>query len=162
MVNTAAFGKRIQEIMKFYHVSASGFADAMGVGRSSISHILSGRNKPSLDFVMKITEAYPEAELYWLLYGQGTFPKSEKNPIVEESVPQISMETPTPTAIPEDITADQDLFSIPETTKEKSDTIPTETTGILNEKLGTASSSEKEINQIVFFYKDGTFDSYKN
>jgi len=162
LLNISAFGKRIQEIMKFYHVSASGFADAMGVGRSSISHILSGRNKPSLDFVMKITEAYPEAELYWLLYGQGAFPKSEKKPIVEKTAPQISTSTSTLTEIPEDITSDQDLFSIPESEIEKIDTIPTETSNIVNEKVVTSISSGKEINQIVFFYKDGTFDSYKN
>jgi len=159
MVNTAAFGKRIQEIMKFYHVSASGFADAMGVGRSSISHILSGRNKPSLDFVMKITEAYPEAELYWLLYGQGTFPKSEETNKPIETTPQVIPTAPTLTEIPNTEELEQDLFSIPEPEIQNniSDNIENEEKQIINTAFAT-----KEINQIVFFYKDGTFDIYKN
>ncbi|WP_299311911.1 helix-turn-helix transcriptional regulator [uncultured Aquimarina sp.] len=160
MVNTTAFGKRIQEIMKFYHVSASGFADAMGVGRSSISHILSGRNKPSLDFVMKITEAYPEAELYWLLYGQGTFPKSEEI----ESPKELS--TPIPTAILSPIAtsnvteSEQDLFSLPEpgVQNDISDIVDINKEKQIIHKV----AGNKEINQIVFFYKDGTFDTYKN
>ncbi|WP_299216628.1 helix-turn-helix transcriptional regulator [uncultured Aquimarina sp.] len=159
MVNTAAFGKRIQEIMKFYHVSASGFADAMGVGRSSISHILSGRNKPSLDFVMKITEAYPEAELYWLLYGQGTFPKSEETDKPIETTYQIKPTTPTLTQAPNTEESEQDLFSLPE--PDFKNNISDITEDKEKQIINTASVT-KEINQIVFFYKDGTFDVYKN
>ncbi|SEK56655.1 Transcriptional regulator, contains XRE-family HTH domain [Aquimarina amphilecti] len=158
MVNTAAFGKRIQEIMKFYHVSASGFADAMGVGRSSISHILSGRNKPSLDFVMKVTEAYPEAELYWLLYGQGSFPKSEAPIQQQEEIPeQKEPITPTPIALHTEVESEQDLFSQSDNTSLPND-IPEETT---SSRIKTTSGT-KNVSQIVFFYTDGTFDVYKN
>ena len=78
MVNTEDFSKRLHRILEFYELSAAGFADKIEVGRSSISHILSGRNKPSLDFVMKIVKSFPEVELYWLLNGKGSFPVSEK------------------------------------------------------------------------------------
>ncbi|MDX1719117.1 MAG: helix-turn-helix transcriptional regulator, partial [Salegentibacter mishustinae] len=78
MVNTEDFSKRLHRILEFYELSAAGFADKIEVGRSSISHILSGRNKPSLDFVMKIVKSFPEVELYWLLNGKGSFPPSEK------------------------------------------------------------------------------------
>ena len=62
--------------MDYYNESASSFAEKIGVQRSSISHILSGRNKPSLDFVLKVLSSFPEVELYWLLKGQ--FPVEEK------------------------------------------------------------------------------------
>lgn len=75
MVNTEEFTKRLNIIMEYYDLSAAAFADKIDVGRSSISHLLSGRNKPSLDFVMKIIHAFPEVELYWLLNGKGKFPK---------------------------------------------------------------------------------------
>lgn len=161
MVNTTAFGKRIQEIMKFYHVSASGFADAMGVGRSSISHILSGRNKPSLDFVMKITEAYPEAELYWLLYGKGTFPKSE-NPMVKEEKVKLENEivpSSTPNPINESV-SEQDLFSQSDTNEKDISSDQVTTPSLTQSKSN--SSLPKEIEKIVFFYKDGTFEVYNN
>ena len=78
MVNTEDFIKRLQKIMDFYGESASSFAEKIGVQRSSISHILSGRNKPSLDFILKILSAYPEVDLYWLFNGKGEFPSIVK------------------------------------------------------------------------------------
>ena len=78
MVNTEAFVGRLEEILHFYGLTASSFADRIGVQRSSISHLLSGRNKPSLEFVMKVVKTFPEVNLYWLLNGKGSFPhKSE-------------------------------------------------------------------------------------
>ena len=76
MVNSQEFGQRIKKIQEYYQLSASGLADTLGIQRSTISHILSGRNKPSLDFVMKVLHSYPDVELYWLLNGKGAFPKN--------------------------------------------------------------------------------------
>lgn len=76
MVNTAAFKERLDQILSHYEMTASAFADAIGVQRSSISHLLSGRNKPSLDFVLKVVGKFPEVNLYWLLNGKGVFPES--------------------------------------------------------------------------------------
>jgi len=78
MINSENFTKRLKKVMQFYGISASAFADKIGVQRSSISHILSGRNKPSLEFVMKVLSSYPEVELYWLLNGKGTFPSDSQ------------------------------------------------------------------------------------
>ena len=78
MINSAKFTERLQKVIDFYGESASGFAEKIGVQRSSISHILSGRNKPSLDFVMKVLHSYPEVELYWLMNGKGEFPSKSK------------------------------------------------------------------------------------
>ena len=84
MINNEDFAKRLQQVIDFYGESASSFSEKIGVQRSSISHILSGRNKPSLDFVLKILSTYPEVELYWLLNGKGTFPTMDI-PSKEES-----------------------------------------------------------------------------
>ncbi|KGL63497.1 DNA-binding protein [Polaribacter sp. Hel1_85] len=65
--------------MDFHQLSASMFADKVGVQRSSISHILSGRNKPSLDFILKVTAEFKDVDMYWLLNGKGTFPKSAES-----------------------------------------------------------------------------------
>ena len=54
MVNVEKFAERLNKIMDFYEITAGNFADKIEVQRSSISHILSGRNKPSLDFVLKV------------------------------------------------------------------------------------------------------------
>ena len=86
MINNEAFAKRLQKVIEFYGETASSFAEKIGVQRSSISHILSGRNKPSLEFVLKVLSSFPEVELYWLLNGKGHFPpQKEKTSQIENS-----------------------------------------------------------------------------
>ncbi|NNK74607.1 MAG: helix-turn-helix transcriptional regulator [Maribacter sp.] len=70
MVNSEDFIKRLEKILQYYDLSAAVFADKIKVQRSSISHLLSGRNKPSLEFVLKVIKAFPEVNLYWLLNGK--------------------------------------------------------------------------------------------
>ena len=86
MINTEEFTKRLQKVIDYYGETASSFAEKIGVQRSSISHILSGRNKPSLEFVLKIFAAFPEVELYWLLNGKGVFPAVKKSEEVKTEV----------------------------------------------------------------------------
>jgi transcriptional regulator with XRE-family HTH domain len=87
MINTEDFIKRLQKVIDYYGESASSFAEKIGVQRSSISHILSGRNKPSLEFVLKILSSFPEVELYWLLNGKGDFPSSNTLEIKKTETP---------------------------------------------------------------------------
>ena len=87
MINNLEFAERLKKVMDHYQLSAASFADTINVQRSSISHLLSGRNKPSLDFVLKVLDKYKDVELYWLLNGKGSFPKrptSDPLPPVEQ------------------------------------------------------------------------------
>lgn len=63
---------RIHQIIQEQQLSSAAFADAIGVQRSSISHVLSGRNKPSLDFILKTLLAFPHVSPQWLLLGTDT------------------------------------------------------------------------------------------
>lgn len=63
--------KRIKELMNRKRLTPSAFADKIGVGRAIISHILSERNKVSLDVVMRILEAFPDISTDWLIKGDG-------------------------------------------------------------------------------------------
>lgn len=119
MVNSEKFAERLQKILDYYDLSAAAFADSIEVGRSSISHILSGRNKPGLDFVMKTVSTYPEVNIYWLLNGKGSFPQ--------------------------------------ETIQEKKSSA---LSPISERKNLTKSSYRKEIQKIVFFYEDGSFEVF--
>jgi len=78
MTSNLEFAKRLKKVMDYYQLSAAAFADRIDVQRSSISHLLSGRNRPSLDFVLKVLEEFKTVELYWLLNGKGTFPKNKE------------------------------------------------------------------------------------
>ena len=94
MVNSEAFVERLESVMGYYGLSASGFADKIGVQRSSISHLLSGRNKPSLDFVMKVVRNFPEVNLYWILNGKGEFPPEKKSGEIKGPPPPVPKKTP--------------------------------------------------------------------
>jgi len=61
--------ERIATVMKVNQHSASSFADLLGVQRSSLSHILNGRNNPSLDFIAKLLKNFPNVDANWLITG---------------------------------------------------------------------------------------------
>lgn len=150
MVNTEDFIKRLEIILDYYSLNASSFADKIGVQRSSLSHLLSGRNKPSLDFILKIIEVFPDVDLYWILNGKGTFPKNaekRENPLEEVIKPNI----PTP---PNNSQIPDNLFS------EIQNTIRVDTKKLENKNMASESISS-EIEKIVLFYKNGTFKVYQ-
>lgn len=74
---------RIVELMSHFKLTAGALAEAIGVQPSSVSHVLSGRNRPSLDFVLRILEQYPEVSSDWLLHGSGKMLKQaqSENPL---------------------------------------------------------------------------------
>ncbi len=61
---------RIKMVMKANQLNAASFADRIGVQRSNLSHILTGRNKPSLDFIEKMLIQFPKVNASWLISGQ--------------------------------------------------------------------------------------------
>jgi transcriptional regulator with XRE-family HTH domain len=62
---------RIIEFLRAENISSASFAQEIGVQPSGISHIISGRNKPSLDFIVKMLNRYPSLSTEWLLFGKG-------------------------------------------------------------------------------------------
>ena len=88
MVNQEDFAFRLKKVMSYYNETAASFSEKIGVQRSSISHILSGRNKPSLEFVMKILSSYDDVDLYWLLNGKGVFPNTETKTVTPKNIEQ--------------------------------------------------------------------------
>lgn len=62
--------ERVGLIIKMHNLTASAFADQIGVQRSNVSHVLSGRNKPGVEFVEKILLSFPRVNAHWLLTGE--------------------------------------------------------------------------------------------
>lgn len=74
MLNYQEIIGRIEAIRKKEGLSAASFAQRIGVPRSTISHLVSGRNKPSLDLLAKIIDSFPEVTLDALVYGKASPP----------------------------------------------------------------------------------------
>jgi transcriptional regulator with XRE-family HTH domain len=149
MVNIDDFVKRLESVLEYYGLNASAFADKIGVQRSSMSHLLSGRNKPSLDFVMKILEVFPDVDLYWILIGKGTFPKNNNEEVIE------IQKSPSPILPNQNI--GNDLFSTMQINTEKEKIDPKEVSVLKNTNFNL---EDDEIEKIVLFYKNGTFKAY--
>lgn len=129
--------ERIKQLMYDNELSAAAFADTIGVQRSSISHILSERNKPSLDFILKILHAYPTVSSEWLLKGNESKSTAVNLLSKQESIPTDDQSEIKPTEIP-----------APKST-------PTE--GITQQ-----STTSKQVERIIVCYNDGTSSTYLN
>ena len=95
MINQKEFVLRLKKIMAYYNENATSFSEKIGVQRSSISHILSERNKPSLEFILKVLSSYQEINLYWLLNGQGEFLMNQSNYLKHKPQKKIDKTTET-------------------------------------------------------------------
>lgn len=138
---------RINLLMQAKNLTARQFAEEIGIQPSGMSHILSGRNNPSLDFVMKVIRRWPEINISWLMFGTGEMyaglPLNAPQPAVKpiQNTEQQSLVQPVTSLIEEDIVpqtdvqdgGDYDLFSQP---------IPKETES-LPKRIEQPSSSVK-------------------
>lgn len=151
MVNTDDFIKRLEFLMENYSLNASAFADKIGVQRSSISHLLSGRNKPSLDFVLKIQEFFPEVNLYWILNGKEKFLKHEQKE--NNNIEKKQEVAPT-------------LFEVKSLlNSEKNDEVKIENIAVKNTiPISSNHQDTAHVNsnifKIVIFYNDGSFKDF--
>ena len=168
--------ERISKVIAYAELSLSEFADEIEVQRSSISHITSGRNKPSLDFLMKIKSRFPELEWEWLIEGEGEMLKTA----VETKEIKVEPEKPKPTSLPDLFSLINDeAFGITESedrivrnapqesnlaesvTKEKIfDSQRLEVSGLEN-KIESLDKQDVKLKRIVLFYENGKFESFE-
>ena len=160
--------KRIALILQTQNLTVSQFADRIGVQRSALSHVLGGRNNPSLDFVTKILRTFPEIRSQWLLFGEGKMydAMAEVRPAEEAAVavPPEVVETP-PAAVAE---ASLEVVATPQASEMPpmlaSETVETapEPEMPLPEMSGFApvSPQDSRLVKVVFFYSDGRFEEY--
>ena len=134
---------RVAQLIKSKKMTASEFADVIGVQRSSVSHVLSGRNKPSLDFVTKILEAFPEVDADWLISAKG---KMFLDDGYRDDSTTVELQT----------SMDLDTDTAEQTLRGK------ENKAVDKKRAGSkrVTTGSKSIERIVLFYNDGTFTEF--
>ncbi len=70
--------RRLQQFLSAENITQSQFADKIGVAKASVSHILSGRNKPGFEFIESMANCYPNLNLEWLISGKGRMYKGQE------------------------------------------------------------------------------------
>ncbi|SHE33845.1 DNA-binding transcriptional regulator, XRE-family HTH domain [Bacteroides luti] len=142
---------RIEAIMKREHMTPSSFAESIEIQRSTLTHILRGRNNPSLDVVMKIHQRFKYVNLDWLLYGNGNMINQEKTSddlqrsLFDENeeikpIPQVDLE----------YRKEMPLKTSENTYKEP-----------VKEEIRYIERPPRKITEIRIFFDDNTFEIFK-
>lgn len=176
--------KRIALLLELKNLNYSDFADAIGIQRSMVSHIMSGRNNPSLDVVKKILNAYPDIRTDWLLTGKGamqnesdlfTIQRADKPIGVEKTSKegngdvlntQYSLESEIPDTNNEILSRenlginDPMITSKPLMSDHHKPSSSTSREEIEQKQDYQCSKNKKSVERIVIFYTDKTFNEY--
>lgn len=150
--------ERIRLLLETLNLTASQFADEINVQRSGVSHIMSGRNKASLEFIKKILDRYPEISPDWLISGKGPMyrhagKKTENTGPAQQSPPQ--QEAPKGLFDFENETSKDSTAQVENANKE-----PEKEVAGKNTQNSINHQSEKEIERLIILYKDGSFKDY--
>ena len=132
-------GQRLKEFIDEKELSVLSFSEKVGIQRSSLSHLFSGRNKPSIDLLLKIKKQYPDIDLDWLISGQAINEEEDTDSASEKS----------------------DELQVTNVNKE---VLKTNIQSIRTdeEALGSKKTSSSQIERIIIFNKNGSFNEYKN
>jgi transcriptional regulator with XRE-family HTH domain len=138
--------ERLLAFLKNENKTSAQLAEEIGVQASGISHILSGRNNPSLDFILKMLEKYQFLSTEWLLFGRGTMYKDAKIQSLFDFPGEESLNKEM-SAKTEDKSGELDFNKIvtPRPGRSSSDSV-----------AGNAS----DVVKIVWFYDDNSFEEY--
>lgn len=150
---------RLQKFLDAENITQSQFADAVGVARASVSHILSGRNKPGFDFIESVSIHYPTLNIEWLINGKGRMYKNAPAPAPQENVGNDLFRK---SLFSEEIEDDDESFE-----PQKSAELPREPVAEPASrpavpkkaavKAESAPRGERTVSKIIVFFSDGTF-----
>lgn len=140
---------RLAHIIRAKNLTATQFAEMMQIQPSNVSHLLSGRNKPSLDFLIKLKDVFPEYSFDWIILGKKPITISDRQQVLKED----TFNTIDLSQNIENNTFDGLLNMV-------EDNIAT--SEIMEDKMYSVQSNQpKKVKQIIYIYEDHTFEMYE-
>lgn len=146
---------RIKIIMERENMASGAFAESIGIQQSTLSHILNGRNNPSLDVIMKIHQRYSDIKLEWLLYGQGNMSSDQmnSNSTAGDYIPSLFDENPViQTGEPADPKNRKEMGL------ENSQHTPKE---VVKQEIRYIEKPARKITEIRIFFDDNTYETFR-
>ena len=140
---------RIAHIIRSKNLTATQFAEMMQIQPSNVSHLLSGRNKPSLDFLIKLKDIFPEYSFDWIILGKTPITMSERQQSVKEEMLHDNVQF---AAIESSALKIGNFLGTTEETDRNS----------IDEIVETKIEQSKQVKQIVYIYDDNTFEIYSS
>ncbi len=139
---------RLKQFLAAENITQAQFADTINVVRASVSHILSGRNNPSYDFIKAMMASYPNLNMEWLMFGKGKMYKDAQNSDFD--------------LFPHE----EDLAALPATPQESDiidhetdliePTLPSTDINTLN-NTPKPSVKQRKVSKIIILFDDGTY-----
>jgi transcriptional regulator with XRE-family HTH domain len=139
--------ERLLEFLRNENKSSAQLAEEIGVQASGISHILSGRNNPSLDFVLKMLEKYQFLSTDWLLFGKGSMYKETKMQNLFDYDPGNSRETNEILNKSKQIRPEIDFQDV---IKNKA----------VDDSIAQTEKTASGVAKIVWFYENNSFEEF--
>ena len=135
---------RLKQFLLAENITQAQFADNLNVVRASVSHVLSGRNKPGFDFIKAIMLKYPRLNIEWLIFGKGKMYKDSPAAAEEQLFPDYEIDPPL-----------RITESLPETEPEES----VQTSNEFDTLDNTPQSiiRQRKVSKIIIMFDDGTF-----
>jgi len=161
-----AMKERLIQLLDLEQLTPSKFADIIGVQRSSVSHVISGRNNPSFDFIQKTLRAFPGLHAEWLILGEGSMyeqmGRATSGNLFEPPLdPDMGL---FPADFPP-VGTENDLSKAPQEPEMDDNLVRSDAESANNQKVPSegaflTESSARKVVQVMIFYNDDTFRSY--
>ncbi|MEG0887527.1 MAG: helix-turn-helix transcriptional regulator [Bacteroides sp.] len=142
---------RIKTIMERENMTSGAFAESISIQQSTLSHILNGRNNPSLDVIMKVHQKYDYINLEWLLYGKGNMLQNTGNSI--DFQPSLFDENP--------INSSNDTISSENLKEIALRTAEIQAKEIVKQEIKYIEKPHRKITEIRIFFDDNTYEIFK-
>ena len=180
---------RIEYLMNLYGLTPSQFSDRTGIQRASVSHILSNRNKPSLEILLKIYHAFEDVELAWLVAGEGNPPTAPQENNENQSIAElasgeevhrqsnmlfsfmdedgakpaadVATVTPAGTVVAEKPAEVVQVAPVNVAVEKEKEPVVSSAKGVdAPQSLSMSVDSSKRIREIKIFYNNGTYETF--
>lgn len=135
---------RLKQFLAAENITQAQFADNINVVRASVSHVLSGRNNPSFDFIKAMMANYPRLNMEWLMFGKGKMYKDKEIPADDLLFP---LEEPETVMRIRDIPA-EDLTTVSEHPSNEIDT---------SIDITQSVNKQRSVSKIIILFNDGTY-----
>lgn len=148
---------RVKMIMDREKLTAGAFAECIGASQATISHILSGRNKPSVELLLRVHQRYADINLEWLLTGKGRMSNASSDEEIPPSSPNIGYPL-----FAENVVNPDGMQSATENRKEiTSETPHVNLKEIVKQEVIYKERPPKKITEIRIFFDDNTYETFK-
>ena len=156
--------ERLIELMELLNLSPTQFANAIGVQRTTLQHILSGRNEPSLKIIMAVHSSFPNVELEWLLNGKGAAIEGLPDntpapaPAPDQDYPLLpGMES---AFFPTDVRKSPEFSNVKEQTPAEKPLKKRDNKVVTSPTEPSEPCSSRRIKEVIIFFEDGTYQKF--